>query len=73
MKKFAISLLALAALSTASLASYRDITTPRGAVDDQATGAVTSTDALVIPNYDGNAVDNGNAGDDVGLGGANRR
>jgi hypothetical protein len=72
MKKIAISLLALAALSTASLASYRDITTPRGAVDDQGAGAVTTTDALVIP-YDGNAVDNGNAGDDVGLGGANRR
>ena len=74
MKKIAISLLALAALSTASFASYRDITTPRGAVDDKgSTGAVTNTDALVIPSYDGNAVNNGNAGDDLGLGGANRR
>ena len=73
MKKIAISLLALAALSTASFASYRDITTPRGAVDHQGTGAVTTTDALVIPSYDGNAVDNGKAGDDLGLGGANRR
>jgi len=74
MKKIAISLLALAALSTASFASYRDITTPRGAVDDKgSTGAVTTTDALVIPSYDGNAVNNGKAGDDLGLGGANRR
>lgn len=73
MKKIAISLLALAALSTASFASNRDVTTPFGAQDTHQTGAVTTTDALVIPNYDGNAVDNGNAGDDVGLGGANRR
>jgi hypothetical protein len=73
MKKIAISLLALAALSTASFASYRDITTPRGAVDHQVRGAVTTTDALVVPSHDGNAVNNGNAGDDLGLGGANRR
>ena len=33
MKKIAISLLALAALSTASFASKRDITTPYGAQD----------------------------------------
>ena len=73
MKKIAISLLALAALSTASFASKRDITTPYGAVDDRGTGTVTSTDALIIPNYDGNAASNGKAGDDLGLGGANRR
>jgi hypothetical protein len=72
MKKIAISLLALAALSTASFASYRDITTARGAVDDQGTGAVTTTDALVIPTYGDNAAHPGKAGDDLGLGGANR-
>jgi hypothetical protein len=33
MKKFAISLLALAAVSTAALASNRDVTTPYGAQD----------------------------------------
>ena len=60
MKKIAISLLALAALSTASFASNRDVTTPYGAVDHQGTGAVTTTDALIIPNSDGNAVYNGN-------------
>jgi len=74
MKKLAISLIALAALSTASFASYRDVTTPYGAVDDQRTGVVTSTDALIIPNYDGNSASNGSAaGDDIGLGGSNRR
>ena len=76
MKKIAISLLALAALSTASFASYRDITTPRGAVDDKgSTGAVTATDALTIPSYDYDDVNPahpGKAGDDLGLGGANR-
>jgi len=74
MKKIAISLLALAALSTASFASKRDVTTPFGAMDDQRTGVVTNTDALIIPNYDGSAASNGSAaGDDLGLGGANRR
>jgi hypothetical protein len=74
MKKIAISLLALAALSTASFASKRDITTPYGAQDTHETGTVTSTDALIIPNYDGNGASNGGgAGDDLGLGGANRK
>jgi hypothetical protein len=72
MKKIAMTFLALAALSTASFASKRDITTPYGTVDDQQSDTVTSTDALIIPNYDGSAASNGNAGDDLGLGGANR-
>ena len=68
MKKLTISLLALAALSTASFATYRDITTPRGAVDTmQNTGAVITDDAFAVPNaaYD-------RAGDDLELGGSNR-
>ena len=67
MKKLIISLLALGALSTASFATFRDITTPRGAVDDQGTGAAMATDAFAIPD----AAD-GNAGDDLELGGSNR-
>ena len=67
MKKLAISLLALAALSTASLASFRDITTDRGAVDTVQNSQSATTDAFVIPN-----AANGNAGDDLGLGGSNR-
>ena len=66
MKKFAISLLALAALSTASFASYRDITTDRGAVDSKQSATVSDTNAMAVPA-------NGNAGDDLGLGGSNRR
>ena len=68
MKKLTISLLALAALSTASFATYRDITTPRGSVDTvQNTGAVITDDAFAVPNaaYD-------RAGDDLELGGSNR-
>lgn len=68
MKKFAISLLALAALSTASFASYRDITTDRGAVDSKQSATVSDTNAMAVP-----ASANGNAGDDLGLGGSNRR
>jgi hypothetical protein len=68
MKKIAISLLALAALSTASFASFRDVTTPRGAVDTHQVGTVSSSNALVIP-----VEANGKAGDDLGLGGSNRR
>jgi hypothetical protein len=67
MKKLIISVLTLAAMSTASFATFRDITTPRGAVDDQGTGALMATDAFVIPD----AAD-GNAGDDLELGGSNR-
>lgn len=67
MKKFTIFLLAPAALSTASFASFRDITTPRGAVDTMQNSEAMATDAFAIPN-----ASNGNAGDDLGLGGSNR-
>ena len=68
MKKIAISLIALAALSTASFASYRDITTPYGAVDTkQQTGAVVTMDGMAIQSSS-----NGKAGDDLELGGSNR-
>ena len=67
MKKLAISILALAALSTASFASFRDITTPRGSVDIMQKSQAVTTDAFAIPN-----AANGNAGDDLGLGGSNR-
>lgn len=67
MKKIAISLLALAALSTASLASLRDITTERGAVDEMQNSQAVTTNAFAIPN-----ASNGSAGDDLGLGGSNR-
>jgi hypothetical protein len=67
MKKLIISLLALAAMSTASFATYRDITTPRGAVDTMQNSEAVTTDAFVIPD----AAD-GNAGDDLDLGGSNR-
>ena len=67
MKKLVISVLALAAISTASFASFRDITTPQGAVDTAQNSGAMSTDAFVIPN-----AANGNAGDDLGLGGSNR-
>jgi hypothetical protein len=68
MKKFAISLIALAAVSTASFASNRDVTTPYGAQDTQQAGSVSTANALAIP-----ATSNGMAGDDLGLGGSNRR
>jgi len=67
MKKIIISLMALAALSTASFASFRDITTPRGSVDTMQNSEAMTTDAFAIPN-----ASNGNAGDDLGLGGSNR-
>ncbi len=68
MKKIAISLLALAAVSTAALASNRDVTTPYGAQDTRQVSTVTTSNALVIP-----VEANGKAGDDLGLGGSNRR
>lgn len=68
MKKFAISLLALAAVSTAALASNRDVTTPTGAVDTHQAATVSASNALAVP-----ATSNGSAGDDLGLGGSNRR
>jgi len=67
MKKFTISLLALAAMSTASFATYRDITTPRGSIDTMQNSEMVTTDAFAIPNGA-----NGNAGDDLELGGSNR-
>jgi hypothetical protein len=66
MKKLAISLLALAALSTTAFATFRDITTDRGAVDEMQNSQAVTTNAFSIPNA------NGNAGDDLGLGGSNR-
>ena len=68
MKKFAISLIALAALSTASFASIRDVATPFGAQDTQQAGSVSTSNALVVP-----ATSNSMSGDDLGLGGSNRR
>ena len=68
MKKFAISLIALAAVSTAALASNRDITTPYGAQDTQKAASVSISNALAVPGATG-----GMAGDDLGLGGSNRR
>jgi hypothetical protein len=68
MKKISISLLALAAISTASFASYRDVTTARGAVDTHQVATNSTSNALVIP-----VEANGKAGDDLGLGGSNRR
>jgi hypothetical protein len=69
MKKLAISLVALAAMSTASFATYRDITTPEGSVDEKQknTGVIITDDAFAVPNaaYD-------KAGDELELGGSNR-
>jgi hypothetical protein len=67
MKKLIISLLALAALSTASFATFRDITTPKGSVDTLQNSEAMTTDGFLIPN-----AANGNAGDDLELGGSNR-
>ena len=49
MKKFAISLLALAAVSTAALASNRDVTTPYGAQDTKQVGVVVDSNAFAVP------------------------
>ena len=68
MKKFAISLIALAAISTASFASNRDVTTPYGAQDTQKAGSVSTSNAIAVP-----VTSNGMSGDDMGLGGSNRR
>ncbi|MBL8903386.1 MAG: hypothetical protein KBF54_00710 [Rhizobiales bacterium] len=70
MKKFAISLLALAAVSTAALASNRDVTTPYGAQDTKQVGVVVDSNAFAVP---AGSTSIGNAGDDLGLGGSNRR
>jgi hypothetical protein len=68
MKKIAISLLALAALSTASFASYRDVTTPYGAQDTKQVGSVSQSNALAIP-----FASHGNSVFNSDLGGSNRR
>jgi hypothetical protein len=66
MKKFAISLLALAAVSTVALASNRDVTTPTGAVDSQQAVSVSDSNAFAVPAGSNSA--NGSE-----LGGSNRR
>jgi len=66
MKKFAISLLALAAVSTAALASNRDVTTPNGAVDTHQAVSVSASNALAVPA--GSSIVN-----DSEVGGSNRR
>ena len=66
MKKFAISLLALAAVSTAALASNRDVTTPNGAVDTHQAVSVSASNALAVPA-------GSNIVNDSELGGSNRR
>lgn len=66
MKKIAISLIALAALSTASFASNRDVTTPTGSVDTHQATTVSESNALAVP-----ASSNSAYGSD--LGGSNRR
>ena len=48
MKKFAISLLALAAVSTAALASNRDVTTPYGAQDTKQVGVAVDSNAFAV-------------------------
>ena len=68
MKKIAISLIALAAVSTASFSSIRDVTTSYGAQDTQQAGSVSASNALAIL-----AATNSTSGDDMGLGGSNRR
>jgi len=67
MKKFAISLIAFAALSTASFASNREVTTPYGSVGTIRDSQAVTTDAFAVPSWS-----NGKAGDDLGLGGSNR-
>jgi hypothetical protein len=67
MKKLIISLLALAAMSTASFATFRDITTPKGAVDTMQNSQEVIVDGAAVPN-----AAFGNAGDELELGGSNR-
>ena len=67
MKKLIISLLALGALSTASFATFRDITTPKGAVDTNQNTQEIIVDGAAVPN-----AAYGNAGDELELGGSNR-
>ena len=66
MKKIAISLLALAAVSTAALASNRDVTSPTGAVDTHQAVSVSASNALAVPAGSNNA-------SNLEIGGSNRR
>jgi len=72
MKKFAISLIALAAISTASFASNREVTTSYGSVGTIQDSQVVTTDGFAVSNV-GQSWSNGQAGDDLGLGGSNRK
>ncbi len=65
MKKIAISLIALAALSTASLASYRDNIVYIGPDAKQISSESTGTNAMVV-------IKKSTSGDDMELGGSNR-
>ena len=65
MKKFAISLIALATLSTASYASYRDDVVYVGPDAKQMSEKSADANALVI-------IKKSTSGDDMELGGSNR-
>jgi hypothetical protein len=66
MKKIAISLIALATLSTASYASYRDDVVYVGPDATQMSEKSTDANAMVI-------IKKSTSGDDMELGGSNRR
>lgn len=66
MKKIAISLIALAALSTASYASYRDDVVYVGPDAKQVSAESTDANAMVV-------IKKNTSGDDMELGGSNRR
>ena len=66
MKKIAISLIALAVLSTASFASYRDNVIYVGKDAKQMSDETTAANAMVV-------IKKSTSGDDMELGGSNRR
>ena len=66
MKKIAISLIALATLSTASFASYRDDVVYVGKDTRQMSDKSTDANAMVV-------IKKSTSGDDMELGGSNRR
>lgn len=66
MKKIAISLIALAALSTASFASYRDNVIYVGKDTNQMSNESTGANAMVV-------IKKSASGDNWDLGGSNRR
>ena len=68
MKKIAISLIALATLSTASFASYRDNVIYVGKDANQMSTKSTSANAMVVIKKSASG-----AGDDLEIGGSNRR